>query len=198
MTQHGYPPMPRPLPGRLSIVFTCRDNGGLSLLAEALANHGQPHLRAFSGSIERVGAVDIAAVECLHGARVPADGLSAKPLELFAPRRSAAHPCGGGHGGGGAWRGQPLRRPLRRAAASVAVRGGPRIWRTPMPGAWPIAACCRPCAPPSANCLSPCRRRPDPKIRTAGGTGPRPSSAKDCRRFSRRCARPVHPRYGCG
>lgn len=84
MTQHGYPPMPRPLPGRLSIVFTCRDNGGLSLLAEALANHGQPHLRAFSGSAERAGPLDIAAVECLHGARVPADGLSAKPLELFA------------------------------------------------------------------------------------------------------------------
>lgn len=82
MTQHG--PERAPHTGRLSIVFTCRDNGGLSLLAEALANHAQPHLRAFSASAERAGPVDLAAVECLHGARVPADGLSAKPLELFA------------------------------------------------------------------------------------------------------------------
>ncbi|MEP9380228.1 hypothetical protein ABLE91_26245 [Aquabacter sp. CN5-332] len=72
-----------PARSSVSVLFACRDNGGLSLLAEALANGRAPRLRAFSAGVSAAGAVDLAAVECLHAARVPADGLSAKPLELF-------------------------------------------------------------------------------------------------------------------
>lgn len=78
------PVAPRP-PSPLSVLFTCRDNGGLSLMAEAIANHLQRDVRAFSASADCCsGPVDPAAVECLHSARIPADGLSAKPLEVFA------------------------------------------------------------------------------------------------------------------
>ncbi|MBA4790578.1 MAG: hypothetical protein H2042_12845 [Rhizobiales bacterium] len=72
-----------PIRLRSAVLFACRDNGGLSLLAEALAHGRTPHLRAFSAGL-RPGVVDLAAVECLHAARVPADGLSAKPLEVFS------------------------------------------------------------------------------------------------------------------
>lgn len=66
-----------------SILFVCRDNAGLSLLAEAISNHTQPHLRAFSAGLSPHASVDMAAVECLHAEGVPADGLSCKPLEVF-------------------------------------------------------------------------------------------------------------------
>ncbi|TCT00556.1 hypothetical protein [Aquabacter spiritensis] len=75
--------MPAATPFPLSVLFACRDNGGLSLLAEAIANARAQGLRAFSAGVAP-GAVDLAAVECLHAARVPADGLSAKPLDLFS------------------------------------------------------------------------------------------------------------------
>ncbi len=73
-----------PARSAISILFSCRDNGGLSLLAEAIANGPGHRLRAFSAGVSTTGAVDLAAMECLHAARVPADGLSAKPLEMFA------------------------------------------------------------------------------------------------------------------
>ncbi|MFG1465438.1 hypothetical protein V5F77_21375 [Xanthobacter sp. DSM 24535] len=66
-----------------SILFVCRDNAGLSLLAEAISNHTQPHLRAFSAGLMLQARVDLAAVECLHAEGVPADGLSCKPIEVF-------------------------------------------------------------------------------------------------------------------
>jgi len=76
-----------------TVLFACRDNSGLSLMAEALANHTQPHMRAFSAGLDAESPVDLAAVECLHLEQIPADGLSAKPLELFnligAPRVDA-------------------------------------------------------------------------------------------------------------
>lgn len=72
-----------PIRPRTAVLFACRDNGGLSLVAEALAHGRAPHLRAFSAGL-RPGMVDLTAVECLHAARVPADGLSAKPLEVFS------------------------------------------------------------------------------------------------------------------
>ncbi|MEP9349576.1 hypothetical protein [Xanthobacter sp. KR7-225] len=78
------------LTGRPSILFVCRDNSGLSLMAEAIAIAAHSHVRAFSAAVAETAPVDIAAVECLHYARIPADGLSSKPVELFgfsgAPR----------------------------------------------------------------------------------------------------------------
>lgn len=78
------------LTGRPSILFVCRDNSGLSLLAEAIAIAAEAPVRAFSAAGAETAPVDIAAVECLHHARIPADGLSSKPVELFglsgAPR----------------------------------------------------------------------------------------------------------------
>ncbi|OYW35465.1 MAG: hypothetical protein B7Z45_06600, partial [Azorhizobium sp. 12-66-6] len=68
----------------LTVLFACRDNSGPSLLAEALANHTQPSVRAFSAGLDAETPVDLAAVECLHLEKIPADGLSAKPLELFS------------------------------------------------------------------------------------------------------------------
>lgn len=72
-----------PIRPKAAVLFACHDNGGLSQLAEALAHGRAPHLRAFSAGV-RPGMVDLAAVECLHAARIPADGLSAKPLEVFS------------------------------------------------------------------------------------------------------------------
>lgn len=72
-----------PIRPKAAVLFACRDNGGLSLVAEALAHGRAPHLRAFSAGV-RPGMVDLAAVECLHAARIPADGLSAKPLDVFS------------------------------------------------------------------------------------------------------------------
>lgn len=78
------------LNGRPSILFVCRDNAGLSLLAEAVSINTHGHVRAFSAAADTTAPVDIAVLECLHAARVPADGLSSKPVELFgfsgAPR----------------------------------------------------------------------------------------------------------------
>lgn len=73
-----------PARSSISVLFACRDNAGLSLLAEAIAHGHAPGLRAFSAGNSPAGTVDLAAVECLHAARVPADGLSSKPMELFA------------------------------------------------------------------------------------------------------------------
>ncbi len=79
---------------RPSILFVCPDNAGLSLMAEAIAIHAHPGVRAFSAGVRSVGQVDIAAMECLHLEQIPADGLSSKPLELFgltgAPRVDVA------------------------------------------------------------------------------------------------------------
>lgn len=79
---------------RPSILFVCPDNAGLSLMAEAIAIHCHPGVRAFSAGMRASGQVDIAAMECLHLERIPADGLSSKPLELFgltgAPRIDVA------------------------------------------------------------------------------------------------------------
>lgn len=78
------------LPQRPSILFACRDNSGVSLLAEAIAHQTHHQLRAFSAGIHGSGAVDDALVECLESEGIPADGLSSKPMEVFgfsgAPR----------------------------------------------------------------------------------------------------------------
>lgn len=75
---------------RPSILFVCRDNAGLSLMAEALTMHLSARVRAFSGAAEAPAPVDVAALEALHHEGIAADGLSSKPLELFglsgAPR----------------------------------------------------------------------------------------------------------------
>lgn len=71
------------LPPTLSVLFACRDNAGLSLVAEALAHRRAPRIKAFSAGV-KPAPVDLTAVECLHAARIPADGLSSKPLEVFA------------------------------------------------------------------------------------------------------------------
>lgn len=70
--------------GRPTVLFVCPDNGSLSLLAEAVALDAHPGLRAFSAAALAPGAVDPALVSCLEAARIPADGLSAKPAGLFA------------------------------------------------------------------------------------------------------------------
>ncbi|MGE4373323.1 MAG: hypothetical protein AB7E29_10585 [Xanthobacter sp.] len=74
--------------GRHSILFLCRDNAGVSLMAEAITMHVSArlnlNLRAFSAAAGPTAPVDVVALECLHEAGVPADGLSSKPLELFA------------------------------------------------------------------------------------------------------------------
>ena len=71
-----------------SILFLCRDNSGISLIAEAIAMHLQnrlhTHVRAFSAAVGPTAPVDAVALECLHEAGLPADGLSSKPIELFA------------------------------------------------------------------------------------------------------------------
>ncbi len=71
-----------------SILFLCRDNSGISLMAEALSihlhNRLHKHVRAFSAAVGPTAPVDVAALDCLQEAGVPADGLSSKPLELFA------------------------------------------------------------------------------------------------------------------
>lgn len=85
----GSLPLP-PVAQRPSILFACRDNSGLSLLAEAIVNHAHRQVRAFSAGIHGSSTVDAAAVECLNAEGIAADGLSSKPLELFgfsgAPR----------------------------------------------------------------------------------------------------------------
>ncbi|GGF52139.1 hypothetical protein GCM10007301_09520 [Azorhizobium oxalatiphilum] len=78
------------IPQRPSILFACRDNSGLSLLAEAMVNHAHRQIRAFSAGIHGSGEVDSVLVDCLDREGIPSDGLSSKPLELFgfsgAPR----------------------------------------------------------------------------------------------------------------
>lgn len=69
---------------RPSILFVCRDNGGLSLMAEALTMHLYARVRAFSAATAIAGPVDPAALDCLIRDGVATDGLSAKPAELFA------------------------------------------------------------------------------------------------------------------
>lgn len=76
--------------GRPTVLFVCPDNAGVSLLAEALALHAYKDLRPFSGAAGAPGVVDAALIACLDAARIPADGLSAKPAGVFglsgAPR----------------------------------------------------------------------------------------------------------------
>ncbi|MGQ3673337.1 arsenate-mycothiol transferase ArsC [Xanthobacter sp. TB0136] len=73
---------------KTSILFLCRDNAGISLMAEALAihlhNRLHKHVRAFSAAVGPTAPVDEAALACLQEAGVPTDGLSSKPVELFA------------------------------------------------------------------------------------------------------------------
>lgn len=69
---------------RPSVLFVCRDNAGLSLMAEALTMHLYAHVRAFSAATAAVAPVDPAMLECLEQKGVAADGLSSKPVELFA------------------------------------------------------------------------------------------------------------------
>lgn len=67
-----------------SILFVCRDNSGLSLIAEAVTISADNRVRAFSAAAQGTAPVDIAALECLHAAGIAADGLSSKPVELFS------------------------------------------------------------------------------------------------------------------
>ncbi|WP_234051370.1 MULTISPECIES: low molecular weight phosphatase family protein [unclassified Xanthobacter] len=69
---------------RPSILFVCRDNAGLSLMAEALTMHLYARVRAFSAATAMTGPVDPVALECLEREGIATDGLSAKPAELFA------------------------------------------------------------------------------------------------------------------
>lgn len=79
--------------GRPTVLFVCADNGGVSLLAEAVALHFHPQLRPFSAAALTPGAVDPALLSSLEAAAIPADGLSAKPAGVFslsgAPRLDA-------------------------------------------------------------------------------------------------------------
>ncbi|MFG1479861.1 hypothetical protein V5F53_14565 [Xanthobacter sp. V4C-4] len=75
---------------RASILFVCRDNAGLSLMAEALTTHLHAGVRAFSAAMSAPAPVDAAALDCLERCGIAVDGLSAKPVEVFglsgAPR----------------------------------------------------------------------------------------------------------------
>jgi len=75
---------------RPSVLFVCRDNAGLSLLAEAVTMHFYPHVRAFSGATAAPASVDPAALACLEEAGIASSGLGSKPVEVFglsgAPR----------------------------------------------------------------------------------------------------------------
>ncbi|MFG1373120.1 hypothetical protein V5F32_13170 [Xanthobacter oligotrophicus] len=73
-----------PMTGRPTVLFVCPDNAGTSLMAEAIALHGHRGLRPFSAAALVPGAVDPALIDCLEAARVPADGLSAKPAGVFS------------------------------------------------------------------------------------------------------------------
>lgn len=79
--------------GRLTVLFVCADNGGVSLAAEAVALHFHPRLRPFSAAALAPGRVDPALLASLTAAHIPADGLSAKPVGVFslsgAPRLDA-------------------------------------------------------------------------------------------------------------
>lgn len=69
---------------RPSILFVCRDNAGLSLMAEALTMHLYARVRAFSAATAAPAPVDPALLECLEQDGVATAGLCAKPLEVFA------------------------------------------------------------------------------------------------------------------
>jgi len=69
---------------RPSVLFVCRDNAGLSLMAEALTMHLYARVRAFSAATTVAGPVDPAALDCLEREGVAIDGLSSKPVEVFA------------------------------------------------------------------------------------------------------------------
>lgn len=88
--------------GRPTVLFVCPDNGGVSLLAEALTLHAYTDLRPFSAAAGVPGPVDPAVLECLAAARIPADGLSAKPAGMFglagAPRLDLVVALGAGAG----------------------------------------------------------------------------------------------------
>jgi len=108
--------------GRPTVLFLCPDNGGPSLLAEALAFEGHPDLRAFSAAALAPGAVDPALLACLGGAGLRTDGLSPKPAQLFAlsgaPRLDAVVALG-----------EDARRALRRLAFIGPVRS--ETWQIP-------------------------------------------------------------------
>lgn len=69
---------------RPSILFICRDNAALSLMAEALTMHLYARVRAFSAATSAPAPVDAVALDCLERDGVAIDGLSAKPVEVFA------------------------------------------------------------------------------------------------------------------
>lgn len=69
---------------RPSILFLCRDNAGLSLMAEALTMHLYARVRAFSAATGFVAPADLAALETLEREGVATNGLLSKPVELFA------------------------------------------------------------------------------------------------------------------
>lgn len=85
--------------GRPTVLFVCPDNAGVSLMAEALALHAYTDLRPFSAAAAAPGIVDPALIACLEAARIPADGLSAKPAGVFglsgAPRLDLVVALGG-------------------------------------------------------------------------------------------------------
>ena len=69
---------------RPSILFVCRDNAGLSLMAEALTMHLYARVRAFSAATAFAAPVDLAALDSLEREGVATNGLSSKPVEVFA------------------------------------------------------------------------------------------------------------------
>ncbi|SHO62382.1 Protein-tyrosine-phosphatase [Pseudoxanthobacter soli DSM 19599] len=70
---------------RVSVLFVCARNAGLSIMAEAYLNHlGLPGFRAFSAGVEPADTVHPRALETLAGAGLSTERLEPKPLELFA------------------------------------------------------------------------------------------------------------------
>lgn len=67
-----------------NVLFLCTDNSALSIVAEVQLNAlGKGRFKAFSAGTHPNGTVSPLAIEVLHRARLPTDGLRSKSWEEF-------------------------------------------------------------------------------------------------------------------